>query len=60
MAKAVFFQHTKTGRRYRVVRIDRAANTVTLKGDLAEFQESYDKATFTRLGYELVTEDEAE
>jgi hypothetical protein len=53
MSTAVYFRHTKTDRRFRVVSIDKAKNVVTLKGEHAEFTQPYDKEQFKRLGYVL-------
>jgi hypothetical protein len=55
-----FFINTETQRRYEVVKLDKAAGTITLKGELAEFTESYDKDKFKELGYTLIREEEAE
>lgn len=54
----LYFRNVKTGKRYAVVRIDKTANTVTLKGEMAEFTEPYDKERFKRMGYVLEKETE--
>ena len=56
----LFFKNKKTNKRYRVVKIDKDAGTVTLKGEHAEFVEPYDKARFQELGYVLEKEEEVE
>jgi hypothetical protein len=48
--------HTKTGRRYEVLSLDREARKVRLKGEQAEFEETYDPARFKQLGYTLEKE----
>lgn len=58
MAKAVYFRHTKTERKFRVVALDKVKNVVTLKGEHAEFTQPYDKEQFKRLGYVLETVEE--
>jgi hypothetical protein len=55
MAK-VYFRNTRTGKRFEVVRIDKAAGQIVLKGEYAEFTEPYDKARFKEMGYELERE----
>jgi hypothetical protein len=52
----VYFCNQKTGKKYEVVRIDKATNTVTLKGETATFTEPYDKDRFKRMGYVLEKE----
>lgn len=50
----LYFRNTKTGKRYEIVRLDKEAGEVVLKGEYAEFTEKYDKERFKRMGYELV------
>jgi hypothetical protein len=53
MAK-VYFVNSKTGKKYEVLKFDRAAGKVQLVGEHAvPFEERYDKEMFQRLGYEL-------
>lgn len=52
----LFFRNVKTGRKYKVLRIDKEKGEITLKGEYSEFTEPYDKDRFKRLGYELVKE----
>lgn len=49
----LYFRHTKTQRRFRVVEWDKAQGMVTLQGDHATFTQAFDKALFKRLGYVL-------
>lgn len=53
----LYFRNEKTGKRYQIVKIDKAENTVVLRGDLAEFTERYDKGVFKALGYVLEKEE---
>lgn len=52
----LFFKNKKTGKRYKIIKLDKEKGEVTLKGEYAEFVEPYDKEKFVRLGYELVKE----
>lgn len=52
----LYFRNVKTGKRYGVVRIDKERNLITLKGEMAEFTEAYDKDRFKRMGYVLEKE----
>lgn len=54
----LYFRNTKTGKRYEIVRMDKAAGEVVLRGEYAEFSERYDKDRFRRMGYELVKEED--
>ena len=56
----LFFRNKKTGKKFKVVRFDKAKGTIVLKGEYREFEEKFDKAKFERLGYELVQEEVAE
>lgn len=47
------FENERTGKRYKIVSFDKAAGTVRLKGDHAEFTENYDKDRFLKMGYVL-------
>lgn len=50
----VAFVNEKTGKKYKVVKFDQDAGKVTLIGDAGvEFEESYSKELFKRLGYKL-------
>lgn len=49
----VFFKHTKTGKMYRVISVDKVNKTIKLKGEHAEFEEPYDVERFKKMGYEL-------
>jgi hypothetical protein len=48
----VFFENTKTGKRYKVLEF--GGDKVTLQGEHATFTEPYDKEKFVNLGYKLV------
>lgn len=53
----VYLRHTKTGKRYQVVSLNKADGKITLKGEHAEFTESYDPPRFKQLGYVLEKDD---
>jgi hypothetical protein len=53
----LYLKHEKTGRQYRVVRLDKEKNEIILKGEYSEFAEKYDKDRLQRLGYRLVKEE---
>lgn len=53
----LYFRHTKTNKRYRIVRLDKEKNQVVLQGELAEFTQPYDKDELQRLGYVLEREE---
>ena len=57
MADQLFFENTKTKKRYRVVRMAEDGSSVTLKGEFGEFTEPYSKERFKSLGYKLVREE---
>ena len=46
-----YFEHKQTGKRYIVVAVDEAQNTMTLKGDHAQFDEPNDPVRFANMGY---------
>lgn len=52
----LYFRNEKTGKRYKVVRMDKDAGTIVLRGEHAEFTEQYDKDRFKKLGYVLEKE----
>lgn len=58
----LYFRNTRTGLRYKVVRLDKSTNEIVLKGEYAEFTETYDKERFKKMGYilEKGEEDHAE
>jgi hypothetical protein len=50
----LFFENTKTGKKYKVLKFDREAGKVRLVGEHnVEFEEKFDKELFQKLGYEL-------
>jgi hypothetical protein len=56
----LYFENTKNGKRYKVIKVDKEKGEITLQGQFNEFIEKYDKERFTRLGYKLIqVEDEA-
>ena len=49
----LFFVNVNSGKKYKVLGIDKVKGTITLKGPNAEFDEPYDKERFKKLGYTL-------
>jgi hypothetical protein len=48
------FVNTKTGKRYRIIKFDKEAGTITMVGEHGiEFTEPYSKERFSQLGYTL-------
>jgi hypothetical protein len=54
MAEVFYFENTKTGKRYKIVSLDKETNKVRLRGEHAEFEETFDKARFKAMGYQLI------
>ncbi len=63
----LYFKNEKTGKRYEILKLDKTkvvtndgkpapGGVVVLKGELAEFEEPYDKERFERVGYVLEKE----
>lgn len=52
-----YLKSKKTGKRFQIVRRNKVAGTVTLKGDIAEFDEAFDMEKFKTMGYTLEKED---
>ena len=49
----LYFVHTKTGSRFKIVSRDAEAGTITLEGEYGQFTEKYDKELIARNGYKL-------
>lgn len=58
MGERYYYLNTRTGRKYEIVNIDTTVepSTITLKGELSEFTEPWDKARFKELGYKRIVE----
>lgn len=52
----MFFRNKHTGKRYRVIKLDRGQNLIIMKGETQEFTVPYDLELIERCGYELVEE----
>jgi len=52
----LYFRNEQTGKRYKIVSMDKEAGEVVLQGEHAEFTEKYDKEKFKKLGYVLEKE----
>ncbi len=57
---AQFLYHRNTGRVYEVVALDRTTNTITLKNDMAQFSDTYDKEKLKQQGYMPILGEDAE
>jgi len=54
----LYLKNSATGKRYRVVSVDKASKKITLEGEYSTFTEDYDPARFKELGYVLEKEDD--
>jgi hypothetical protein len=51
--------NTRTNRKFEIIKIDRAKNLLTLRGETGGvFEEPYDKTRLKELGYRYVQKDE--
>lgn len=50
----LYFVHEKTGKKYKVVKYDKEAGMIRLKGETGEFDEKYDQQRFAKMGYKPV------
>ena len=58
MAQELYFENEHSGKRYKIVSLDREAGIITLIGKHNRpFTEKYDKERFQRMGYTLKQED---
>lgn len=57
MAK-YFLVSSRTGKKYEIVKRDKEKGTVTLKGDIAAWDEQFDMEKFKSQGYKLVKEED--
>jgi hypothetical protein len=57
VAITVYFENGKTKKRFKVLKIDKAANTIMLQGEYGTFSEPYNKERFQKMGYKLVQVD---
>lgn len=56
MADTLYFEHTKTGKRFRIVSLDQRTGKIVLEGENSRFVDQYDKDRFKAMGYRLVRE----
>lgn len=54
----LYFKNRHTGKKYKVIKLDKEAGVVILKGAHGEFSEPYDKKRFKQMGYTLEKEDD--
>jgi hypothetical protein len=53
-----YLVNTRTGRKFEIIKVDRAKNILTLKGETGGiFEEPYDKPRLKELGYRYVQKD---
>lgn len=55
---AHYLENVHTGKRYKIVGVDKKNNKITLQGSIGTFEEEYDKEKFKRNGYRMVVEEE--
>jgi hypothetical protein len=56
----LYFHNAKSGRKFKVVSLDKEKGEITLKGEYAQFTEKFDKERFKALGYQLIKEEPKE
>jgi hypothetical protein len=56
----LYFKNTRTGKRFKIVRMLKETGEIILKGEYAEFREKYDKERFSQMGYVLEKVDAVE
>jgi hypothetical protein len=56
MTTKLFFENKATHKRYEVLKIDKTVTPpmLTLQGEVAKFEQEYDRELFRKLGYEPV------
>lgn len=54
----LFFKNQRTGKKYKVVKLDKEKGQIILQGAHGEFAEPYDKERFKQMGYSLEKEDD--
>jgi hypothetical protein len=56
MSAVLYFVSQSTGKKYRVLSVDKSTEppTLTLQGEVAQFTQAFDKELFKRCGYDLV------
>lgn len=57
MTVRYFLVHKQTGKKFQILKQDKEAGTITLKGSHATFTEDFDAAKFKKQGYELKKEE---
>jgi hypothetical protein len=54
MAEAMFLLNERTGKKFRIIKIDATKKEITLKGDHNAFTDPYDIEKLKKLGYKPV------
>jgi hypothetical protein len=49
----IYFTNTKTGNKFKLVRMDKDTGIMVLEGEYGQFEEKYDKDWLTKNGYVL-------
>ena len=52
----VYFMNKHTGKKYKLISLDKETNVLTLQGEVATFTVEYDKTWLQNAGYTLVRE----
>lgn len=52
----MYFKNIHTGKKYLVIKLDKASNQIILRGETQEFAVPDDPELISRCGYELVEE----
>jgi ABC-type transporter MlaC component len=55
---SLYFKNKETGKRYKVISLDKTRGVVILQGEHAQFEEPYSKERFQEMGYVLEKEDD--
>lgn len=54
----LFFKNQRTGKKYKVIKLDKEKGQIILQGAHGEFAEPYDKERFKQMGYTLEKEED--
>lgn len=49
----IYFTNTKTGTKFKLVRMDKGTGMMVLEGEYGQFEEKYDKDWLVKNGYVL-------
>ncbi len=54
MGLSLYLRSTATLKQYKIIKVDKAAGIITLRGTHREFDEPYDKDRLKKMGYEMI------